>query len=64
MLKTVKRYCTVELGGNFARGLMIVDKMGILKQPPNLTIIEKLDEDLCKEMMLCAVGGCKHYAHK
>lgn len=58
--KTVKRHCTVELAGNLTRGLMVVDKMGILKKPDNVLIITELDENLCKRIMLWAIGG-KHY---
>lgn len=50
-------HCTVELAGNYARGLMIVDKHGFLKQRKNVTIATNMNLDLLKKMMLWAVGG-------
>ncbi|CAL8125509.1 unnamed protein product [Orchesella dallaii] len=58
--KSITRHCTVELGGNWTRGLMVIDKMGILKKPENVTIITELDEELSKRIMLWGAGG-KHY---
>jgi len=58
---SLNRHCTVELSGSLTRGLMVVDKMGILRQPNNVTLIKELDEELCKRMMIWGLGGSKHY---
>ncbi|CAG7704011.1 unnamed protein product [Allacma fusca] len=50
-------YCTVEVSGKYARGMMVVDKAFIEKKPPNYTIVEKVDVSLFERMLIWAAGG-------
>lgn len=58
---TLSKHCTVELAGNWTRGLMVIDKLGILKKPDNVILIKELDEEMSKNIMLWAIGGIKTY---
>ncbi|ODN04827.1 hypothetical protein Ocin01_01814 [Orchesella cincta] len=58
--KSISRYCTVELAGNWTRGLMVVDKLGLMKKPHNVIIITEFDQELSKSIMLWGAGG-EHY---
>ena len=49
-------YATVELSGRFTRGQMIVDYARALKRPPNVFLIDRINMDLFKTMMLWSVN--------
>lgn len=48
-------YATVELSGNYTRGQMVVDYYGRLKRTPNVFLIDCMDVNLFKKMMLWSV---------
>lgn len=52
--KSEMHHVTVELGGNFTRGQMVIDHLE--KNKKNTFIIEKLDMDLFKKLMLWVCG--------
>lgn len=43
ILEKEKVYCTVELKGEYTKGLMIVDRRGYLHKPPNLFVVRNMD---------------------
>ena len=49
-------YVTVELSGKNTRGQMIVDRSGHLMRPPNVFLIQGIDVDLLKTMMVWSLG--------
>lgn len=48
-------YATVELSGRFTRGQMVVDYNGRLQKQPNVYLIDRMDVDVLKKMMLWSV---------
>ena len=50
-------HVTVELSGNYARGMMVVDHENKLKQRVNAKVIYKVDTELYKQVLAWAVGG-------
>ena len=48
-------YATVELGGRFTRGQMVVDYYGRLQKKPNVYLIDRVDLEMFKKMMLWSV---------
>lgn len=53
--KMEKRHVTVELSGNHTRGQMIIDHLK--KEEPNAFVIEQIDVELFKKLMLWV---CEH----
>ncbi|XP_060069868.1 nucleoside hydrolase-like [Ylistrum balloti] len=45
VMETKRVYATVELGGKFTYGQMVVDWNKVLKRDPNLTIVTKIDKN-------------------
>ena len=58
--KSGNYHCTVELGGNHARGMAVVDKGFIQQKPANCTFVEEVDKALYEKMLIWAAGG-PHY---
>ena len=52
--KQTKYHATVELGGKYTRGQMILDHLGIEK--PNVEIVEEIDVEKYKNFMLLICG--------
>lgn len=57
ILKSNELHVTVELSGNHARGLMILDHESHLGQKENATVIYAVDQKLYKKMLLWGLGG-------
>jgi inosine-uridine nucleoside N-ribohydrolase len=55
--ETEMRFCSVELGGEWARGMVVVDRSGFLGQPPNVEIVTNIDKELYEKMLITAAGG-------
>jgi purine nucleosidase len=49
-------YVTVELSGRNTRGQMVVDRSGHLGEQPNVFLIDSVDMDLFRSMMLWSLG--------
>jgi len=54
--KSSHQFATVELTGRFTRGQMVVDYSGQLRRAPNVFLIDDIDMNLFKTMMLWSVG--------
>jgi len=54
--KSSHRFATVELSGRFTRGQMVVDYSNQLSRSPNVFLIDDIDIDLFKTMMLWSVN--------
>ena len=52
--KQTKYHATVELGGKYTRGQMVLDHLGI--ENPNVEIIEEIDVEKYKNFMLLVCG--------
>ncbi|KAK2718814.1 inosine-uridine preferring nucleoside hydrolase-like [Artemia franciscana] len=50
--RSSEHFATVELTGRFTRGMMVVDHGKITKEKPNVTIVERVDVELIKDMLL------------
>lgn len=55
VLELSHHFATVELAGCHTRGLMVVDYPGRLQRPANVFLIERIDTERFKEMMLWSV---------
>lgn len=53
--KSVKKRVLVETGGKYTRGMTLVDWSGMTKQPENVEIVQALDMDLLKAMLVASV---------
>lgn len=51
-----ERYATIELCGTNTRGGMVIDHLNHLKQPSNVLIIESIDIDIYKQMLMKAMS--------
>ena len=52
-----KLHATVELVGNFARGLMVLDRENRLNLRANAAVVYKIDVTLYKRVLQWAVRG-------
>lgn len=43
---------TVELGGNYTRGMMVLDYMELLKKNHKVVIMKKVDLEMFKQMLM------------
>jgi len=60
LIKKVEDYhVTVELAGNYARGQMIIDHLK--REKPNARVIEEIDAELFKELMMWICGDGSHF---
>lgn len=55
-LEMLPRYCDVETQGELTRGAMLIDELGVMKQPPNVVVCAAADEKKFKEMMFRALA--------
>ena len=53
--KETSVYATVEVHGKFTRGQMVVDWRGVLRKEPNVKIVEEVNVEEFKAMMLASV---------
>ena len=52
-----KLYCTVELGGEFTRGMMVVERRWQIEVEPNATIITDIDLELYEQLVFAGAGS-------
>lgn len=58
MIKRIEHvHATVELGGNFTRGQMVIDhKRRRTIEKPNVFVIQQIDAEMFKNFLLCMCG--------
>ena len=49
---SINSFATVELHGEFTRGMMVIDWRGHLKRDNNVRIVTELDKPMYKQMLL------------
>jgi len=54
--KMSQHFASVELSGRFTRGQMIVDYSSVLCRSPNVFLIDRIDMNLFKTMLLWSVN--------
>lgn len=50
VLESVDVYATVEVKGQFTRGMMVVDWLGILEKNKNVTVVKKIDTSRARKL--------------
>lgn len=53
----MEQYCTVELNGSYTRGQMVIDHVGLSGNVKNSVIVNKVDMDRFKKLLLWGLGG-------
>ena len=56
IIASSNHYASVELHGKFTRGQMVVDYISAMNRKQNVTIVEKIDVEAFKKILMIAFG--------